>query len=183
MRLQDALICVLFAHVVLPEVSAWTLPRRQPLHTTTTPSALHAPSCLCATVDDDFMLSSAPFIVGFALAFGIAAQGFINSMTWGERGLGAYLSDGKGFGRSRFSPASGSGDAVSGEDPLPWLKLPKLDFVEVAGQTGDAEIQLEALRLKMDCALRDGNLEKATELRQELEDIMTATGFDYTPNE
>jgi hypothetical protein len=129
------------------------------------------------------MLSSAPFIVGFALAFGIAAQGWINNMTQGERGLGAYLSDGKGFGGSRFSPAGGSGDAVSGEDPLPWLKLPKLDFVEVAGQADSAEMQLEGLRQKMIRALQEGNVEEATDLRQQLEDIMTANGFDYTPNE
>lgn len=188
MRLQGALIGVLCTPAVVPGVSAWTLPP-PPSHTRpitimrTTPSTFHSPSSLSATVDDEFMLSSAPFIVGFALVCGIAAQGWINSMAQGERGLGAYLSDGKGFGGSRFSPSSGSGDAVSGEDPLPWLKLPKLDFVDVAGQTDGAEIQLEALRLKMNSALQDGNLERATEIRQELEDIMTANGFDYTPNE
>ena len=52
-------------------------------------------------------------------------------MLKGERGLGAFLSDGSGFKKSGFRPLDG---ADMKTDPLPWLKLPELDFVDVAGQ-------------------------------------------------
>ena len=142
-------------------------------------------SCLSltTTTDDDLMLSSVPFIAGFALLLGIAAQGWINTMIGGDRGLGAYLSDGRGFAGSRFSPEGGSGDAISGNDPLPWLTLPNLDFVDVAGQVDPVEVQLELLRRSMNQALQEGDLQQATELRRELEGIMAENGFDYTADE
>jgi predicted DNA-binding protein (UPF0251 family) len=64
--------------------------------------------------------------------------------------LGSYLSDGSGYNKSKFKPILPSNGAttttttqkkynddraVQGDDPLPWLRLPNLDFVEVAGQT------------------------------------------------
>ena len=104
-------------------------------------------------------------------------------MISGDRGLGAYLSDGKGFAGSRFSPAGGSGDAISGNDPLPWLKLPTFEFVEVAGQGDPVEEQLESLRRSMNRALQEGKVQQAIELRQELEAIMAENGFDYTAEE
>jgi hypothetical protein len=128
------------------------------------------------------MMSSGPFVVGAALVLGIAAQGWINNLAEGDRGLGAYLSDGGGFSGSGFSDkANRENDAVSGDDPLPWLKLPKLDFVDVAGQEDSVEVQLETIRRKMNVALEEGQFEQATEIRKELEEIMTANGFDFTP--
>jgi hypothetical protein len=69
----------------------------------------------------------------------VASQLFINQMLSGDQGLGAYLKDGRGVGRSSFRPLSleDKSRAVS-NDPLPWLKLPKLDYVQVAGQEEDA---------------------------------------------
>lgn len=127
------------------------------------------------------MSSSGPLIVGAALVLGIAAQGWINDLAKGDRGLGAYLSDGGGFSGSGFSSkATKESDALSGDDPLPWLKLPSLDFVDVAGQEEPVEMQLEQIRQKMNQALDEGRIEQATEIRKELEEIMTANGFDFT---
>ena len=105
-------------------------------------------------------------------------------MIRGERGLGAFLSDGTGFGKSGFAP-TGSGkegdNAISGEDPLPWLSLPALEFVEVAGQPQQLPVkdQLELLRRQMNLALQEGRLELATELRTQLEQTMLENGFEY----
>ena len=78
-----------------------------------------------------------PFaIAGLALLLGIAAQSFINQMLEGDQGLGSYLKDGSGYNKSGFrrvDKASMKNDEMN--DPLPWLKLPKLDFVDVAGQS------------------------------------------------
>ena len=182
------------ALIVLPGVRAWmqpTIPITQSfnigrnIHRRTHSMIPESSSCISVTtiMDDDAVLSSAPLIVGFAIVIGIAAQGWINNMIGGDRGLGAYLSDGRGFAGSRFSPKGGSGDAVSGNDPLPWLTLPTLDFVEVAGQSDPVEMQLESLRLKMNRALQEGKVQQAIELRQQLEEIMSANGFDFTAEE
>jgi hypothetical protein len=90
-----------------------------------------------------------PIIVIVALTIGILANGWISRLLSGERGLGSYLSDGAGYNKSKFKPILPSNGAttttnqnkynddraVQGDDPLPWLRLPNLDFVEVAGQT------------------------------------------------
>lgn len=194
MKLLDLVTGGIAASIVFPGVRAWTqpmIPIKQSFNTGSRqcrriPCMIpESSSCLSVTttMDDDVMLSSAPFIVGFALVIGIAAQGWINNMIGGDRGLGAYLSDGRGFAGSRFSPEGGSGDAVSGNDPLPWLTLPTLEFVEVAGQSDPVEVRLETLRLKMNRALQEGKVQQAVELRQELEEIMSANGFDYTAEE
>ena len=52
----------------------------------------------------------------------------------GDQGLGAFLRDGSGYNRSGYRPNTSGDNDSSSNDPLPWLKLPKLDFVEVAGQ-------------------------------------------------
>jgi hypothetical protein len=86
---------------------------------------------------DDFMEFD-PFsisgVIAFSLLIGIASQSFINTMIQGDQGLGAFLSDGDGFSNSKFK---GLSQKVTKVDPLPWLKLPKLDFVEVIGQEDD----------------------------------------------
>lgn len=79
-------------------------------------------------------------IVSVAITLLVASQTFINTMLKGDQGLSAFLSDGSGFNKSGYRPRSSKEDQrkdgapLSGEDPLPWLKLPELDFVEVKGQ-------------------------------------------------
>lgn len=62
-------------------------------------------------------------------------------MLSGDQGLAAFLKDGTGFQKSAFkerkpNPFGKNENAPLGssKDPLPWLKLPTLDFVEVKGQ-------------------------------------------------
>ena len=124
------------------------------------------------------MFSSGPVVVGMALILGVAAQGFINNMASGDRGLGAFLQDGRGLQGSGFSTKKGEGDSLQGGDPLPWLKLPELGFVEVAGQTSVPE-QLEQLRQQMNVELDRGNVEEARKLRDQLEAMMKENGFEY----
>lgn len=77
-----------------------------------------------------------PFLIALvALVLLVSAQSFINKMLEGDQGLGAFLKDGSGYNKSGFrTKTQGSSDDKE-KDPLPWLKLPRLDFVEVAGQT------------------------------------------------
>ena len=117
-------------------------------------------------------------------------------MLKGDRGLGAFLSDGSGYSGSAFRPRrsddrSGTDAPLSGPDPLPWLQLPKLDFVEVAGQESttsnglspekEAEIvaQLEELQSVLQSEINAGNVEEANRLRQRLEALMNDYGFQY----
>ena len=117
-------------------------------------------------------------------------------MLKGKRGLGAFLSDGSGYSGSAFRPRrsddrSDTDAPLSGPDPLPWLKLPKLDFVEVAGQESrlsnglslekEAEIaaQLEELQSALQSEINAGNIEEANRLRQRLEALMNDYGFQY----
>jgi hypothetical protein len=123
---------------------------------------------------DDSLLSSAPVVVAFALILGVAAQTFINTMLEGDRGLGAFLRDGRGYKGSGFI----AGERRAGNDPLPWLSLPKLDFVEVAGQESLKQ-KLERLRQDMTIKLEQGELEEATIVRQELEALMKENGFEF----
>ena len=77
-----------------------------------------------------------PFLVtALAIFLGVSAQTFINQMLEGDQGLGAFLKDGSGYNKSGFrqSSSSSSPGATASttnnnkpEDPLPWLKLPKL---------------------------------------------------------
>ena len=72
-------------------------------------------------------------------------------------------------------------DAVS-NDPLPWLKLPSFDFVEVAGQdtTDPVAKELEELRREIQQEVQDsGNSERAQMLERELKDLMEQEGFEY----
>jgi hypothetical protein len=81
-------------------------------------------------------------------------------------------------------------DRAVSSDPLPWLRLPKLDYVEVAGQkdqaredfergrmknlstTADPSLvvqQLEDLRGRMNQKIAQGDMDAAESLRQQLE--------------
>jgi hypothetical protein len=123
---------------------------------------------------------SSPFLVaGVALVLGVAAQLFINQMLQGEQGLGAFLKDGSGYNKSGFRNLNG--DNTKNEDPLPWLKLPKLDFVEVAGQEDENRYiqELERLRYEMNQKLEEGSVEEATAVREQLEAAMKEAGIEF----
>ena len=123
-----------------------------------------------------------PFFLAFiALAIGLLANGWIARLLSGDQGLGSFLSDGSGFQKSGFRPSRRSdADRAVQLDPLPWLTLPQLDFVEVAGQErrspsfpkdmDDVVVaQLELIRGEMQEQLRLGNTNEAERLRLELE--------------
>jgi hypothetical protein len=148
-----------------------------------------------------------PFVVaGVALLLLIAAQTFINQMLEGDQGLGAYLRDGSGYNKSGFRTVGpnrkkkkntartfSESSSSSSSDPLPWLKLPQLTFVEVAGQeqrqfndnneeeAEEEEVyrQLESLRTRMNDQLEAGKIKEATALRKQLEGLMKANGIDF----
>lgn len=84
----------------------------------------------------DNPLLSPLLIAIVALVLLVSAQSFINKMLEGDQGLGAFLKDGSGYNRSGYRPGNKNnrGDDGKDNDPLPWIKLPRLDFVEVAGQ-------------------------------------------------
>jgi hypothetical protein len=122
-----------------------------------------------------------PFLVaGVALVLFAAAQTLINQMLDGDQGLGAFLKDGSGFNRSGFNKAA---DQKNRDDPLPWLKLPKLDFVEVAGQADQeaaaAYERLETMRIEMNQRREEGNTDEATAIKDKLEMLMRANGIEF----
>jgi hypothetical protein len=118
----------------------------------------------------DTGFSFVPVLVVIALGLGLSAQGWIK--------------DGKGYQRSSFRPLA-DGDRAASSDPLPWLSLPKLDFVEVAGQedSGSDETklmeELESLRLAMNEQLKTGNLPEAAAIRNKLEKMMRESGVEF----
>lgn len=143
-----------------------------------------------------------PAIALLAIAIGFVAQTFINSMLKGDRGLGAFLSDGSGYSGSAFRPRRGGDRSdttdkpLSGPDPLPWLKLPQFDFVEVAGQEtsnvrnilspeeeANIMIQLEDLQTVLREEVNAGNTAEANRLRRRLEELMDEYGFQYEVDE
>lgn len=132
--------------------------------------------------------SVVPLLVVFALGLGLAAQGWINQQLQGDQGLGAFLKDGQGYKRSGFRPLS-DGDRAASNDPLPWLSLPKLDFVDVAGQESSSSledallIQLEDLRMEMNQHLELGNAAEANAIRIKLESRMRESGFEFQTDE
>jgi hypothetical protein len=128
-----------------------------------------------------------PILLIVAVSLFVASQGWINSLLSGDRGLGAFLSDGSGYSKSGFRPVSKSGDgkesAESG-DPLPWLKLPRFDFVDVAGQdssvTEEAVLKrLEELRVEMNDLLEQEKFREAGAVRLTLEKLMKVNGVDF----
>jgi len=143
-----------------------------------------------------FQVASPTVLLVIALVLGIAANGWIQRMLSGDQGLGSFLSDGSGFNKSGFKPVTGDEDrAVSSGDPLPWLRLPKLDYVDVAGQEEDFEkgrlsnssrnddqalmTKLERLREEMNEKLGQGNVIEADALRKEIEQTMKENGVQY----
>jgi hypothetical protein len=125
------------------------------------------------------------FVPALAVILLVASQGFINQLASGDQGLGAYLKDGKGVGRSSFRPLTVDDDsrAVS-SDPLPWLKLPKLDFVEVAGQVDAAtdklvHDKLASMHAQVQNRIDHGDYKQAERLKKELDTLMKDAGWEY----
>ena len=121
--------------------------------------------------------------------------------------VGAFLSDGTGYNKSAFKPRKRfvTDDERGGADPLPWLKLPELDFVDVAGQPkktkrerqqqdmvsnssessnsdNEAEVvsRLEFLFAQMKSEVENDNLIEAKRIEWELEEIMEEEGFNFS---
>ena len=152
---------------------------------------------LNVAVGDIGSFPTVPLVVVVALGIGWLAQGWINTMMEGDRGLGAFLRDGTGYNRSAFGSnrpkrqQQQQQQQQQQDDPLPWLKLPKLDYVEVAGQEQETEPTLqqlddraveqtlEKLRIELQDELESGNLTKANQLRVQLETIMKEQGYEY----
>ena len=125
-----------------------------------------------------------------ALVLVTAAQTLINSMLNGDQGLSAYLSDGSGYNKSGFKRRDDGTDGRGvrgGGDPLSWLRLPRLDFVEVAGQDSavaeDEEalvvLKLDGLAERLRFEIQDGEKKKAEKTAVELESLMQKYGFSY----
>jgi hypothetical protein len=141
--------------------------------------------------DDLGNIVAVPLLLVAALGLGFAAQGFINQMLEGDQGLAAFLRDGSGYNKSGLKPSLFSGKKAPRQDPLPWLKLPQLDFVEVAGQPRQRPVtsnvpdenavfeKLESLRLQIVRAVEEGNVKQAESITQELEGIMKANNMEY----
>jgi hypothetical protein len=139
----------------------------------------HKSVCFISSLDDtnEIMSSGTPIALVTAIVLFIAAQGFINQLVSGTQGLGAYLKDGSGYNKSAFQPLNSREE--NDKDPLSWLSLPKLDFVDVKGQEDALQQELEEIRLEMNEKLLKGNIKEATLLRDKLEVVMEKSGFQY----
>ena len=115
----------------------------------------------------------------------MTSQALNNSMLKGNQG------DGRRFGMSHFK-VRGKGNNGSGtdnsapvsSDPLPWLKLPKFSYVDVAGQEKDVSedmvvAKLEELTVRMRQELELGDKEKAATTMKEMDSLMEQYGFEY----
>jgi hypothetical protein len=134
-------------------------------------------------------------LVLIAMAIGLLANGWISRLLSGDQGLASFLSDGSGYNKSSFKPLKQDSDRAVQSDPMPWLKLPELDFVEVAGQepqrraiqkypspSGSSEeeseddaimiTKFELIRGEIQEQLKRGNTKEAERLRTELERLM-----------
>lgn len=169
-------------------------------------SPIETAQCLLALDDNSFPQAGPVVLVPLALFLGIAANGWIQKLLSGKQGLGGYLSDGSGFNKSSFQPLGADDrDRAVSSDPLPWLRLPKLDFVQVAGQTeqdhedfetgrlfggsnndrNDGVIfrELETIRSQLQQKVQENDLESATILKGKLERIMSENGIEYKEEE
>ena len=166
---------------------AWRLRRctqRQPRTTFVTRSTTNRFPTILRAADELDSLSTfplVPLLVVVALGLGFSAQGWINKQLDGDQGLGAYLKDGPGYKKSGFRPLT-DGDRAASSDPLPWLSLPKLDFVEVAGQETDEDklmAELDNLRNEMNNQLQSDNAAEANAIRTKLEILMKENGIEF----
>ncbi|KAK1748029.1 hypothetical protein QTG54_001992 [Skeletonema marinoi] len=152
---------------------------------------------------------STPLVLLAAIGLAVLAQSWINSLLGGEQGLGAFLSDGSGYNKSGFKPRNskpnaggnaGPSNPLGADDPLPWLKLPQFDYVDVAGQpkkpkqpkiipnssvnssSNEAEVvsRLEVLFAQLKKEVDNDNLIEAKRIELELENIMQEEGFSFS---
>ena len=135
-----------------------------------------------------------PFAVIASIILLIIAQSWINFLLKGDQGLGAFLSDGSGYNKSGFKPKKDK-DTVGVEDPLPWLKLPEFDYVDVAGQPkrpqissetqttmaidGEVISKMEALKDEMKIKVSQGDFERAKKIEMQLETLMKKEGYTF----
>lgn len=173
-----------------PQVHAFTpiavSPRlnRRPL---TNPYSLHS-SPAATTVHlssvSDLELPLVPFAVISSIILLGAAQSWINFLLRGESGLGAFLSDGSGYNKSGFKSQRKMNDM---DDPLPWLKLPRFDYVDVAGQpklpsmneSSKVVSKMEDLKEAVRIKIEEGDLVAAKQVEMELESLMTQEGYEF----
>jgi hypothetical protein len=178
----------------------------------TTSSSLSVASTLLFDPTD--VPISTPVVLLAAIALAVLAQFWINTLLGGDQGLGAFLSDGSGYNKSAFKPrrkfvmderSNPAGvdpsKPLGGTDPLPWLKLPEFDYVDVAGQpkkpkqpkivpssssakssSNEAEVvsRLELLFAQMKKEVENDNLIEAKRIELELEKIMEEEGFSFS---
>ncbi|KAL7507515.1 hypothetical protein ACHAXN_005835 [Cyclotella atomus] len=143
-------------------------------------------------------LPSVPLATITAIFLLITAQSFINFLLKGDRGLGAFLSDGSGYNKSGFRPmnrnnrpsATRDGGRMD-KDPLPWLKLPTLDYVDVAGQetikmngkSQEEEVvllrRMEEMKDQIRFKLEEGEYDAAKKIELELELLMKVEGYEF----
>lgn len=172
-----------------------TLPFRAKAHPLSrTSSSLTALDLHNDSIGEASSLPSVPLVVATALVLFVAAQGWINSLASGDDGLGAFLQDGKKYKGSNFQLRENSNRAAA-KDPLPWLKLPQLDFVEVAGQQERSESlpsaaerqvlldQLENLRFEMKSNLQSGEIKKAEQTLAKLENLMAENDIEFNSSD
>lgn len=142
-------------------------------------TALHVVS----NVPDDLPL--VPLVVIAAVTLLITSQSWINFLLKGDQGLGAFLSDGSGYNKSGFRTSKANEDKDM-EDPLPWLKLPQFDYVDVAGQpkfpqnsNDEVVLKMEALKDQMKVQIDEGDLAAAKQIEVELETLMEKEGYEF----
>ena len=162
---------------------------RQPLHISAPPALTSVRSLSTTTtlnvssnIPDDLPL--VPFAAIAAIILLITAQSWINFLLKGDRGLGAFLSDGSGFNKSGFKPSK-AGDDNDMEDPMPWLKLPQFDYVDVAGQPkssidGEVVSQMEEMKEQIKVNIDAGDMVAAKQIEMELESLMQKEGYEFT---
>jgi hypothetical protein len=152
-----------------------------------------SPTTLCVSSNIPNDLPLVPLAVLASIILLITAQSWINFLLKGDRGLGAFLSDGSGYNKSGFKPKAKNDGKEQTEDPLPWLTLPQFDYVDVAGQPkrlqnmNEQAIQANArvvskmeepkdqIRIKIE----EGDLETAKQIERELEALMKQEGYEF----
>ena len=81
---------------------------------------------------------------------------------------------------------------VSRKDPIPWLRLPKLDLVEVAGQVeleidqekedADIFVRLDELRERLNSQPSDGDAFGSLATEKQMRNVMEECRFEYKEN-
>jgi hypothetical protein len=126
---------------------------------------------------------------GITIGFAIVAVG-VGLMQYrlfsGKSGIGAFLQDGKNYANSAYEPSNEKRTVV-----LPWLKLPKFEYVEVFGDEDDIDdgfsrivdaefvTRLDDLRSQLKRSISNRDVEKARRLRVRLEELLEGSGYEF----